>query len=73
MKALKIAGFTLAAMLGIYAILVIGQIWGNWFAWDTFIKISITLGVGALAIGIIALIFREISEDKELKKDNFID
>ncbi len=73
MKAMKIAGLLTAAILAIFTILLIGQLWGEWLAWDNFIKLTITFGVTVVAIGIIALIWREIVEEKTLKKDNFID
>jgi len=73
MKVMKIAGLLTAAILAIFAILLIGQLWGEWFAWDTFIKITITLGVTVIAVGIIALIWRELEKEKVLKKEDFID
>ena len=73
MKAMKIAGIVTALILFIYAILLVGQVWGSWFKWSDFIKITITAGVIIVAVGIIALIYRELIEERELKKDNFID
>ena len=73
MKAMKIAGIATAIILLIYTVLVIGQLWGSWMTWSNFIKLTITLGVIVVVIGIVALIWREIIEEKELKKDNFID
>ena len=73
MKVMKIAGLITAAILAIFAILLIGQLWGEWFKWGTFIKISITLAVIVVAIGIIALILRELVEEKKLKREDYID
>ncbi len=73
MKAMKLAGITTSVILFIYTILLIGQLWGSWMTWGNFIKLTITLGAVVIAIGIIALIWRELIEEKELKKDNFID
>ena len=73
MKIMKIAGLLTAAILGIFAILLIGQLWGEWFEWSTFIKITISLGVTVIAIGIIALIWRELEKEKIYKKEDFID
>ncbi len=73
MKAMKIAGIITAVILFVYAILLIGQIWGEWMKWGDFIKLTVTAGVIVAAVGIIALIWRELVEEKELKKDNFID
>jgi uncharacterized membrane protein len=73
MKAMKVAGIVVAVILFVYAILAVGQIWGHWFDWDNFIKLTITAGIVVVAVGIIALIWRELIEEKELKRDNFID
>jgi len=73
MKAMKIAGIVTSVILLIYAILLIGQLWGSWFKWGDFIKLSITAGVIVVAIGIVALIYRELIEERELKKNNYID
>jgi len=73
MKAMKIAGISTSVILLIYTILLIGQLWASWMKWGNFIKLTITLGVIVVVIGIIALIYRELIEEKELKKDNFID
>jgi len=73
MKVMKIAGIVVASILFIYAILLIGQIWGNWMEWGNFIKLTITAGVLIVSIGIIALIWRELIEEKDLKRDNYID
>ena len=73
MKVMKIAGISVAVILAVYAVILMGQIWGSWMEWSNFIKLTITAGVLIVVIGIIALIWRELIEEKELKKDNFID
>ena len=73
MKVMKIAGISVAIILTLYAIILIGQLWGSWMEWSNFIKLTISAGVLIVVIGIVALIWRELIEEKELKKDNFID
>jgi len=73
MKAMKIAGIIVAVTLFVYAIVLMGQIWGSWMEWGNFIKLTISASVTVVVIGIIALIYRELIEEKELKKDDFID
>ncbi len=73
MNAMKIAGLITAVILFVYTILLIGQIWGGWMKWGVFVKVTITAGATIIATGVIALIWRELIEEKELKKDNFID
>ncbi len=72
-KIMKVAGVLTATILAIFAILLIGQLWGDWFEWGTFIKITITLGVTVIAIGVIALIWRELEKEQIYKKEDFID
>jgi len=73
MKALKVAGLISSVILFVYAILLIGQIWGDWMKWSDFIKLTITAGAIIATVVIIALIYKELVEEKELKKDNFLD
>ncbi len=73
MKVMQVAGIITAIILFIYTILLIGQIWGNWMSFENFIKLTISAGVAVISIGIIALIYKELVEEKEYKKDNFID
>jgi len=73
MKIMQIAGIAVAVILGLYAILLIGQIWGEWLEWKLFFKISVTAAVLVVAIGIIAIILKEILKEKELKKEKYLD
>ncbi len=73
MKAMRVAGIISAIILFIYSLLLIGQLWGSWMDWDKFIKVTITALVLVVSTGIIALIYRELIEEKKLKKDNYID
>lgn len=73
MKAMKVAGILVSIILLFYSILLIGQIWDSWMDWGKFIKLTITAAVLIIVIGVVALIYRELIEEKELKKDNFID
>jgi uncharacterized membrane protein len=73
MNAMKLAGIVTAIILFVYAIVLVGQIWGSWMEWSSFIKLTITAGVIIVAVGIIALIYRELIQERSLKKDNYID
>jgi len=73
MNAMKLAGIVTAIILFVYAIVLVGQIWGSWMKWSSFIKLTITAGVIIVAVGIIALIYRELIQERSLKKDNYID
>jgi divalent metal cation (Fe/Co/Zn/Cd) transporter len=73
MKIMQIAGILVALILGAYSVLLIGQIWDEWLEWKTFFKITLTAGVLVVAIGIIAIILKEMLKEKELKKEKYLD
>jgi len=73
MKALKVAGIISSVILFVYAILLIGQIWGHWMDWSVFVKLTITAAAVIVTVGIIAIIYKELAEEKELKKEDFLD
>jgi energy-converting hydrogenase Eha subunit A len=73
MKIMQIAGYLVALIIGLYAILLVGQIWDEWLEWKLFFKISITAAVAVVAIGIVAIILKEIFKEKELKKEKYLD
>ncbi|ADV46483.1 hypothetical protein [Nitratifractor salsuginis] len=73
MKIMQIAGYLVALIIGLYAILLVGQIWDEWLEWKLFFKISVTAAVAVVAIGIVAMILKEIFKEKELKKEKYLD
>jgi len=73
MKIMQIAGIAVAVILGLYAILLIGQVWDQWLEWKLFFKISVTAAVLVVVIGIVAIILKEILKEKELKKEKYLD
>ncbi len=73
MKVMQVASISISLILAFYAILLIGQVWGEWLKWSIFFKISFTVLVLVVAIGVIALILRELLQEKELKDKKFLD
>ena len=73
MNVMKIAGIIISALLGIWVILSIARVWGDLISWSNYIKVTITMALLAVAVGIIALIINEFIKEKDMKKDNFID
>ena len=73
MKIMQIAGFAVAAILGLYAIVLIGQVWDQWLEWKLFFKITVTAAVLVAVIGIVAIILKELQKDKELKREKYLD
>jgi len=73
MNVMKIAGIIVSALLGIWVILSIARVWGDVISWSNYLKVTITMALLAVAVGIIALIINEFIKEKDMKKDNFID
>ena len=73
MKIMQIAGILVTLILALYAVLLIGQIWGEWLEWKLFFKITVTAAVAVVTIGIVAIILKEILKEKELKKEKYLD
>ena len=69
---MKIASIvSIVTILG-WSILSLFQLWGAGIDWDTYVKVTVTVILVNLAIGIAAIIFREYLSDKNLKNDNFL-
>ncbi|WP_456431911.1 hypothetical protein [Nitratifractor sp.] len=73
MNALNIAGILVAAILLVWGVLFLGQIWGEWLEWTTFFKLTVSAAVTVAVIGIVALIIRELGRQKRLKDDGYLD
>jgi hypothetical protein len=74
MKVMKIASIIIALIIGAWAIITIIMLWNSDFMkFSTYIKTTITMGVIAAAVGIIALIIREFISEQKMKKDKYID
>lgn len=59
--------FICAAVLGLL------QMWFTVMSWETFIKVMITLSVLFVIALAVTLVLKEYVENKELKKNNYID
>lgn len=64
---------SLVGMVVFGAGLVILQMWTSFMAWDTFIKIIITLGILVIVLGFLLVIKADLSEHKKLKDENYLD
>jgi len=73
MNVMKIAGIIISILLASWVVLTIARVWGDVISWSNYIKVTITFGLLAIAVGIIALIIREFITEKEMKKDKYID
>ena len=71
---MKIAGIIVSILLIIWVGASIAFMWGNeLIKVNTYIKLTITLGILAVAVGIIAMIFNEYFKEKKYKDEKFLD
>ncbi len=54
-------------------IVVLAQIWGSILAWDTFIKVMVTLGIIVLALILVMIAKNESDDHKRYKDKDLID
>lgn len=73
MNAMKIASIITGVVLVSYAIFALLWLWGAAISWETFVKVTITAGVVVVAVLGLALLYREYIEEKDMKKDGFLD
>ena len=70
---MKLASIISLGLLVFWVLIAIVDMWFNIISWATFIKLTVTLGLLAVvAIGI-ALAKREYVDEKQMKKDKYID
>jgi len=73
MNAMKIASIVTGVILAAYAVFALIWLWGTSISWATFVKVTITAGVIVIVVLGLALLYREYVEEKEMKKDGFLD
>jgi len=64
---------TVIVMVITTALLCILQLWTEIIPWEFFIKTLITLGILAVLAGLIMVIKADLSSNKKLKDDNYLD
>ena len=70
---MKIASYTAIIMVICWAALTVAEIWGDVISAKLYWKITITMALIGGGIILAALIKREYLDDKQLKKDKYID
>lgn len=55
------------------ALLTVAQIWTSVLAWDVFLKIVGTLGIGVVVIGFLMVVKSDLGEHKRLRDENYLD
>ena len=70
---MKIPSLIVSALIVIYALIALLQLWTEFLPADLFMKVTVTFGIIAGAIIITALIRREYISEKRAKKDGYLD
>ena len=70
---MKIASLVSIVTILAWSVLSLFQLWGAGIDWDIYLKITITVVLVNVAIGIASIIFREYLSEKQLKKDKFLE
>jgi hypothetical protein len=73
MNSMKIASIITGIILVAYAVFALVWLWGTAISWATFIKVTITAAVIVVAVLGSALLYREYIEEKNMKKDGYLD
>ena len=73
MKVMKLASIITGAILALYAVFALVWLWGDSISWENFIKVSITAAVIVIVTMGLALLYREYVEEKDMKKDGYLD
>lgn len=70
---MKLASIFCIGILVLWVLLAIFDMWFNIMPWEVFIKITITFGLLIVVALGVALAKREYIDEKEMKKDKYID
>jgi len=70
---MKWASIVCIGLLVLWVLIAIIDMWFDVISWGFFIKLTITLGLLAIVALAISLAKREYIDEKQLKKDKYID
>ena len=71
---MKITGYIIAAIIGFWAVLSIVYMWNHdVVSFANYIKITVTSAIAVVAVGVIAVIFRETKKEIDYKKGDYLD
>jgi len=73
MNAMKIASIITGVVLVAYAVFALVWLWGTSISWATFVKVTITAAVIVVVVLGLALLYREYVEEKNMKKEGYLD
>ena len=70
---MKLASYVAIIVVALWSLMSLAQLWFSPLSLELYWKLTLTLVLVGAGIVTIALIFREYSSEKKLKKDKFID
>ncbi len=73
MNAMKVASIITGAVLILYSVFGLLQLWMTVVSWATFVKITVTAAVIVVATLGLAMLYREYIEEKTMKEDKYLD
>jgi len=73
MKAMKLASIVSGVVFAAYMVLVLVQLWSEAMSWTIFFKWTLTAFVVIVTVYGLALLYREYIEEKEMKKEKYLD
>ncbi len=70
---MRLASIITGAVLVLYSIFALVQLWMTVIPWAAFVKISITAAVIVIVTLGLAMLYREYIEEKSMKEDKYLD
>lgn len=70
---MKMASIISLGLFVFWVLIVIVDMWFNIISWEIFVKLTVTLGLLVVVALGIALAWREYVDEKQMKKDKYID
>lgn len=72
-SAMELASIITITILVTWVLMAVLDVWFDIMPWTVFIKLTITLGLLALVVLVIAIAKKKYIDEQTLKKDKFID
>ncbi|NND82694.1 MAG: hypothetical protein HKN50_09725 [Gammaproteobacteria bacterium] len=70
---MRTASIFCLSVCGLWVLLAIVDMWFDIMSAEMFIKVTITLGLLSILVLAVALVRREYMDEKQLRKDKYID
>jgi hypothetical protein len=70
---MKTASLVSIFLLVVYAVIAIAQVWLSILSSENFFKVTLTFAIVIVVTVIVALVRREYVDDKQMRKNGYID